>query len=237
MGGWLALALLIHAILLLMPMGQPVSSARKSNIITITLSSPVEAEVLPDLEPSPRLQKPSALPPAVPERDPEARPVPDPAAVTDPAEIPPATVRTELLRAVTLARLIESLHQGELDTRPNAPARTLGAARSGGTPPHWRQNIPGAMPGENLFDGKFAPARTEIVDRWMAADGSQNVVINLPNGETLCGRAESWDPMRPMVEHVMMFRSCGGGGERTFTMSPRLSREIPRDSNGRIPLN
>lgn len=232
MGGWLALALLIHAILLLLPMGQPASTVRKPTIITITLSSPIEAGDSPVFEPSPVQQKPFAPPPTVPARDPEADPNPGLAEVTVPAKVPPAKAPTEPLRAVTLARLIESLNQGELDTRPIASARSLGAAPSGGTPPRWRQSIPGVMPGENLFDGKFAPARTEIVDRWLAADGSQNVVVNLPNGETLCGRADSWDPMRPMVEHVMMFHSCGGGGKRTFTMSPRLPREIPGGNDG-----
>jgi hypothetical protein len=70
----------------------------------------------------------------------------------------------------------------------------------------------------------IAPAETELLDRWQAADGSQNVVINTPRGETLCGRAEAWDPMHPLVEYVMLFRSCGGGGKRTFTMD---KRELP----------
>jgi len=77
------------------------------------------------------------------------------------------------------------------------------------------------MPEGNTFDGMMAPVETELVDRWQAADGSANVVINTPNGDTLCGRAEAWNPMQPLLEHLMMFRSCGGGGKRTFSMAAR----------------
>lgn len=79
------------------------------------------------------------------------------------------------------------------------------------------------MPEGNTFDGMMAPGESELVDRWQAADGSSNMVINTPNGETLCGRAEAWNPMQPLLEHLMMFRSCGGG-KRTFSMA---ARELP----------
>ena len=80
------------------------------------------------------------------------------------------------------------------------------------------------MPERNTFDGMMAPVETELVDRWQASDGSSNVVINTPNGDTFCGRAEAWNPMQPLVEHLTMFRSCGGGGKRTFSMA---ARELP----------
>ena len=75
-----------------------------------------------------------------------------------------------------------------------------------------------------MFNGMVLPNKTEIVDRWLAADGSQNVVVNTPDGHTLCGRARAWDPMQPLVEHVMQFRPCGGGGKRTFEMPRRHER-------------
>jgi hypothetical protein len=107
--------------------------------------------------------------------------------------------------------------QSTLDARPSRPLRQLGNIPA-------RDQLPAWSPSGNLFDGMVAPPETEIVDRWLAADGSQNVVVNLPSGETLCGRAEAWNPMQALVEHVMMFRSCGGGGKRTFEMA---SRETP----------
>ncbi|MFB3078583.1 MAG: hypothetical protein ACE1Y4_11335, partial [Lysobacterales bacterium] len=71
---------------------------------------------------------------------------------------------------------------------------------------------------DNMFNGMVLPSKTEIVDRWLAADGSHNVVINTPTGHTLCGRVLAWNPLQPLVEHVMQFYPCGGGGKRTFEM-------------------
>jgi hypothetical protein len=105
-------------------------------------------------------------------------------------------------------------------TLPAEPDRRLGKF----IPP---APLPTITPGENRFSDAYAPAGTEIVDRWLAADGSHNVVIRAPNGMILCGRALPWNPMEPLVEHVMMFRSCGGGGERSFSMPERL---VPRRS-------
>jgi hypothetical protein len=138
----------------------------------------------------------------------------------------------EPVRTISLARLVESVHDGQLDNPKTVSQRQLGVQHQHEKPSYWRGGIPGALPSENLFDGMVAPAQTEIVDRWIEADGSHNVVVNLPNGETFCGRAAAWDPMRPLVEHVMMFRSCGGGGKRTFTMAPRKYQEYPAASDG-----
>ena len=65
------------------------------------------------------------------------------------------------------------------------------------------------------------PGKTEIVDRWLSVDGTQNVVINTPGGNTLCGRVEAWDPMQALDERLMHFRPCGGGGRRTFEINKR----------------
>ena len=97
----------------------------------------------------------------------------------------------------------------------------LGVHTSRSMPDNWRAGI-GVE--ENLFNGLVVPRKTEIVDRWLAADGSHNVVINTPTGDTLCGRALPWNPMQPLVEHVMQFRLCGGGGQRSFTMPQRVPR-------------
>jgi hypothetical protein len=88
-------------------------------------------------------------------------------------------------------------------------------------PENWRPRI---IPTDTIFNGRMLPQKTGILDRWLAADGSQNVVINTPRGDTLCGRAEPWNPMSPLVEPVMMFRPCAGGGRRTFSMPDRYMR-------------
>jgi hypothetical protein len=72
--------------------------------------------------------------------------------------------------------------------------------------PDWR---PGTRLGRSRFDGRALAERVEIVDRWLASDGSHNVMIETSTGEMLCGRAAAWDPMQPLVEPVMMYRSCG----------------------------
>jgi hypothetical protein len=117
--------------------------------------------------------------------------------------------------------LLESARRLEPAT-PVAPPRRLGEFLPPATPRNWEPSI---TLEENLFEDTYLPAETEVVDRWLAADGSHNVVIRTPTGMTLCGRALPWDPMRPLVEHVMMFRQCGGGGERSFTMPERLIPE------------
>jgi len=128
----------------------------------------------------------------------------------------------------TTATLFQSVRNLELE-RPDSPSlRTLGVHSDHGLPENWKAGA-GAealLPEANRFSELFAPAEVEVVDRWLSADGSHNVVVNLPNGETVCGRAQAWDPMQPLVEHVMMFRGCGGGGKRTFDMSmPETRRE------------
>jgi hypothetical protein len=128
--------------------------------------------------------------------------------------------------APTTHQLREWIVQSELDKSAIAPERQLGSARSYRPPANWRPHAgaPYLAESDNRFNGMAAPAEVEIVDRWLASDGSQNVVVNLPNGDTVCGRAEPWNPMQPLVEHIMMFRPCGGGGKRTFTMPDRYSQ-------------
>ena len=77
---------------------------------------------------------------------------------------------------------------------------------------------------DNLFNGMVLPTKTEIVDRWLAADGTHNVVLNTPSGDTLCGRAQAWTPMNPLFEPIMTFWKCGGGGKRAFKMPDRYMR-------------
>jgi hypothetical protein len=99
---------------------------------------------------------------------------------------------------------------GRREWHPDQPARQrrLGEFTPQPPPENWRSGIPYAAepPG-----ARAPPERIEIVDRWLAADGSHHVLVETAGGEQLCGRAEAWDPLRPLVEPIMMFRICGRG--------------------------
>lgn len=68
---------------------------------------------------------------------------------------------------------------------------------------------------ENVFDGMSAPTELEIVDNWLEPGGTHRVVIRTPDGQTLCGRQEPMNSMRPWLQMPMMFHACGGGGKRS----------------------
>ena len=217
-GIWLALALLAHALLLLLPLSPIEFSAPTTN--------PLKIRFLPFVRVTDKAL-PAALQPTANTAHAKAtdRVGEDAALVAD----TPVATETEAEKAaehITLARLIDSLHHARLED-PQVPVqRQLGVHPAYELPSYWRASAPDLLPADNVFSGMVNPAQTEIVDRWLTADGSHNVVVNLPNGDTLCGRAPAWDPMRPQVEHVMEFRNCGGGGKRTFSMPAREAPEI-----------
>jgi hypothetical protein len=127
------------------------------------------------------------------------------------------------LALLTTAHLLETVRNSRLDRPQTRTVGQLGIHVPHDLPPNWQRGT-GAkalQSVDNMFDGMTNPSRTEIVDRWLAADGSRHVVVNLANGQTLCGRAEPWNPLQPLVEHVMMMGACGGGGKRTFSMAAR----------------
>lgn len=209
---WLALAVLLHAALLLLP--APLRDQAGSPSLALRLALHAPPRIPPPLVAEPAPPPPASAPTTeasgrrpAPSPPVEAAPVPEPAS-RDPA--PPGVDASDLLDAV------RRLERGRAE-----PARRLGVLRAPATPPNPRDGLPGSG---RLFQGTVAPREVRIVDRWLAADGSHNVVIETPGGETLCGRAQAWDPMQPLVEHVMMFRSCGGGGERSFEMPERYRR-------------
>lgn len=142
--------------------------------------------------------------------------LPEKPADTSPKEVP------ELLTAQQLRDLIRRAQPQE----DAAEDRQLGTARPYQPPANWGKNAgaPYLADFDNRFNGMTVPAEVEIVDRWLASDGSHNVVVNLPNGDTICGRAEAYNPMQPLVQPIMMFRSCGGGGKRTFSMPERYNK-------------
>lgn len=207
---WLALALLLHGALLLVPVAEYGFRSQPVNVLNLSLHRPAPAPVEPtrpqsEEQPGP---PPDPLPAAAP-----TPPPPPPATTREarPAPVPddaPEGAAPPRLPNVSAARLLELTRQGELKLPAPEEGRRLGVFTPQAPPENWR---PEPLPGQSRFDGRSLPDRVEIVDRWLAADGSHQVLVETPGGELLCGRAESWNPMQPLVEHVMMFRSCGPG--------------------------
>jgi len=160
-------------------------------------------ELLPEQDLAPQQPPPPAEKPAPPE------PIAMESSPGDPV------VKT------TTARLLDSASRFKWPSFEKDESRQLGVFVPQPIPQNWRPRI-GVE--DNLFNGMILPTKTEVVDRWLAADGSHKVVINTPSGETLCGRAQPWNPMNPEIEPIMAFWKCGGGGKRNFKMPERYMR-------------
>lgn len=211
---WLLIAVAAHAVLLFWPVSRHDREPLADNAMPLVLRlvQPTSSPARPAPEPEPAHRE--APPPA------PASAVDAPAAVTStvPDEPPEPVEDRGETGAVTnwsAARLLQSIRNGRLEPfSPAVPARPLGGLRGmteTDVPALRRRGNRAAHPG--------------VVDRWLAADGSHNVMVELPGGDLLCGRAESWDPLRPLVEPVMMFRSCGH--RPTFTVPPDLRPMMP----------
>ena len=245
---WLAGAAMVHLLLLLVPLQRdrtpvnPVLSPGQPIVIELHHRSPrevpvertappVEVTAAPGIVRNVDSKKPSNPSDPAPVK-PVSRlvkrlPGPSPAAAQ--AEAEPGD------HPVTVATLFDSIRQlsgtpQESDLHDDSRKRRLGQAMHSSRPANWSEGAGAGLlqQSPNRFHGMHAPASVEIVDRWLAADGSHNVVVNLPNGSTLCGNAQAWNPMQPLVEHVMLFRPCGGGGKRTFSM-PTRTTDIAQD--------
>ena len=150
---------------------------------------------------------PEPPPPVNPEPSPAALPSPAPAASAPPVPAPRETV-AEPEPTVSAARLLDYVYQMRASPAADDASRALGepAPMAPGRPLT-------ALGRSNALAGDPAPAASiEILDRWLAADGSRNVLIRTPSGDLLCGRAEAWDPLNPLVEPVIMYRDCGSAG-------------------------
>ncbi len=209
---WLCFAIVLHAGLLLIPISHEPAMQTSASPVMLTL---LVESVVP--EPAIEAIKPvqTKLPQEILERPQEE---PDELASLE-AENPNPLVIS------STARLLDSANNMDWPVSPLKKTLQLGIHVFRPFPENWRS---GRKVEDNLFNGMVLPRKTEIVDRWLAADGSHNVVINTPGGETLCGRGLPWDPLRPMVEHVMQFRPCAGGGKRSFNMTLREAR--PRNN-------
>jgi hypothetical protein len=224
--GFLVLALAVHAALLLLPL-KSWQTGPKPVPDTIR----VQLRALPQV---PRMEPPATdlakaqtdildLPPPPITKD-EAGPIP----LVQQANGQEEPTITEREPNPPNARLLrQSLEKSDWLKEPHKASKQLGEQPAYRMPGNWKENAgaPYLAEFENTFNGMTAPSEVEIVDRWLAADGSHRVVVNLPNGETMCGRAEAYNPMQPLVEPIMLFGSCGGGGKRTFSVPEYYKRD------------
>lgn len=243
-GRWLLVAIALHALVLLIPSKElPRSNLWTSAELMVRLiSTPPEAETeFTDDEPVrvetpiwPRILKKVEIPPRSVQQESD-----------QPADIIPDTEggQTQEASKVTAAKLM-GLRDTLTDRVPLEPGIQdddvrLGVPRAALPPANWQPHV-GAealAPLDNTFNGMTVPEAVEIVDRWVATDGSHNVIVETPAGLRLCGRARAWDPMRPMIEPLMQFSICGGDGARPFKFKrrERLDRNfidpVAKDAN------
>lgn len=226
-------ALLVHAAILLIPLkswhsAAPVPAAPPRMTVDLQTLLP-RAEPPPPEEKAPAQTEEIVPAPVETPQSPSERRTARVAleALPEQLVVDPSPDEASEPEAITLKQLNEWVSQSRLENSATTQAeRKLGSARAYQPPANWNRSAgaPYLAESDNTFNGMTVPEDVEIVDRWLAADGSQNVVVNLPNGDTLCGRAEAWNPAQPLVEHIMMFRSCGGGGKRTFSMPERYNK-------------
>jgi len=224
-GLWFAVAASLHAGLLLLPFSPESDSeplTQHSLLIELKLERPVARPFVQKNS----LTEPDSLEPIEPERfQQQIASPPDPAMeIVEQADTErPNNTESKATPApvVSTAVLLQSAADQDWPLATEATTRKLGVFVPQEIPENWR---PGITLNDNLFNGMTVPRRVEVVDRWLSPDGTHHVVINTPTGDTFCGRGLAWDPMQPLVEHTMMFRSCAGGGKRTFEMPARYRK-------------
>jgi len=208
--GFLAGALVLHALFLMLPAQRGLQPGEVLHRLSVSLQSAAPPPPEPYIEPAQAQPKrPAAA--ARSDDTPAAVRTPKPPPAAAPPE-PPGDIPAQSLSTARLLDFAQrrrwSFPEANEPRRLGAPApETLRRGREARLPP-------GQAP-EAALGG-------EIMDRWLAADGSQNVLIRTPSGRVLCGQTEAWDPMRPLVEQVRKLRDCGSG-EPTFEW-PELYR-------------
>jgi hypothetical protein len=208
---WLVGAVFLHALLLLIPARQTLSPGPSVAALTVVLSRTWHGA--PPTRPAEKRQTAQNLPAA--ESPPAIAPAIAPAETLPvaPALEAPLPSPGDMSPPVTTARLLDFAHRREWNMPEPPVAPGPGAFKPQPAPPDWRPVV--------TAKGAARPVASGIVDQWLAADGSRNVMIRTPTGQLLCGRAEAWNPMSPLVEPVMMYRACGDG-RRTFEMPERV---------------
>jgi hypothetical protein len=190
--GFLAVALVLHGLLLLLPVQRGLQPEEVLHRLSVSLQAVATRRpvAVPESD-QPELPLPAA--PVAPAAEPGP---PLPEHVTPVAE-PPAARESSPPAApeATTARLLDHAYRMHWQFPEDAGTRRLGEA----VPDSGSELRPPGLAGR-LPDASPTVAGIEIVDRWLAADGSHNVLLRTPSGIMLCGRAEAWDPLRPLVE-------------------------------------
>jgi len=216
----LILALLLHATLLTIPLNFGSRPIQSDGILSVTFSKLKRAAEAVTSTPANVIRRAEVDPVQAIENDP-------PPATAIPGPIwPTAQAIQETPRIhITTALLLDSASRREWQA-PRFPTTRLAQENSSGAlPGNWTGTVLRIFP--NRFNDLVLPERVEIIDRWRDPDGTIQVVLHTPKGETLCGRAAPWDPMEPLIEPVMMMRLCGGGGKRKlqFTLPEPMRLE------------
>jgi len=219
-GRWLLLAVLLHLFVISVPLGREIRHAVSSPADIVVRLISVLPETPPQAEPSESIEEPPAVEPAR---------FPEPAVNTEAEslELRQDVVVEDAIPPITATHLI-GLRETVTERVPlprdhDAAPLELGFPEPFERPGNWRPGT-GAdalTPYANAFNGMTVPERVEVVDRWLAADGSHNVMVETPAGLRLCGRAQPWDPTNPLVEPIMNWHVCGGDGKVPFRFKPR----------------
>lgn len=215
---WLCVAIVLHALLLLIPALQRNQTTISTAPLSITLLTPAPIE-------NPFIDEPESKKNELPMVKNKTvtldeHPVPELANLEEPEDQVDQEPPGEKV-ILSTARLLETASEMAWPAPAADDSRHLGVFVPQPLPENWRS---GSGIGDKILNPMVRTGKTEIVDSWLAADGSHNVIVNTPGGQTLCGWALPWDPMQPLVEHVMHFRRCGGNQKRTLEMVHRIKR-------------
>jgi len=189
---FLFLAVVLHAGLLLIPLGSKSERPPDANSRPIMVSLQSLKATVSDPAPNPiELPEPVALT--------KVAAHPAPPAVG--AKATPTTRPKEPTVAVLMQQASGLNLQNDKLGDATSPRRLHGAF-----PRHWTEPL---VPAEaTAFSPWFAPAETEVLDQWQEPGGTRRIVLRTASGESLCGRQEAWDPHNPLYEPVTLFHRC-----------------------------
>ena len=210
-GLWLGVALLLHSALLLVPISTPSGPAPVTEIVSVTLvaqsiiNPPRDEPLKHQSEPIPE-----TIAETIAETDQEIIPEREPPLTASrpksPQQVDPLLPSTPVLsKSITTAQLLRSASNLKLPLAEKEKSLELGAFRAVTLPGNWS---PSLKMEDNLFNGRVALAVTKIVDQWVYIGGGYNAVVKTRSGHTLCGQAQPWSPMNPLLEPVVMWRNC-----------------------------
>lgn len=207
------LAILLHLLLLGIPAGKkPVPPATLEVALQfepLIIESLPEQQAIPPVPVEPAATaEPAITPETITTSEPTGPSESLQETVSQAEETPvPELVREQLLQAVA------SMDWAVPDTEPGL-ARSTSSETLGQL---YRPILPALA--DNSFNGMTAPSEAQVMDRWMDPNGTQQVVIRSPDGNTYCGRQAAMDPFRPWLQMPMLFHACGGGGKRSGKQS------------------